>query len=183
MAAIQYYVAASADGYIADRDNGLGWLLAFGFEQFQAHYDEFFEDVGALAMGAATYEFILGQDEPAWTYRELPVWVFTRRDLPRVEGADLRFVRDDVAQAHPGIVESAAGRNVWMVGGGNLAAQFADAGLLDELLLTSMPVVLGGGHPVLPVARQLDLELAGTTPFPNGAVEFAYRIRHGDRAA
>ncbi len=182
MAAIQYYVAASADGYIADRDNDLGWLLAFGFEQFQAHYDEFLEEVGALAMGAATYEFILGQDEPEWAYGDLPVWVFTHRELRRVEGADLRFVRDDVATTHPRIVESAAGRNVWLVGGGNLAAQFADAGLLDELLVTYMPVVLGGGYPVLPVARQLDLELVRTTPFPSGAVEFAYRVLRGGRA-
>ena len=111
------------------------------------------------------------------------MWVFTHRGLPGVEGADLRFVRDDVVAAHPRIVESAAGRNVWMVGGGNLAAQFAAAGLLDELLITYMPVMLGAGSPVLPVGRQLDLELTGTTPFPNGAVEFAYRILRDGRTA
>ena len=179
MPVIQYYVAASADGYIADRDNDLGWLLSFGFEQFQARYDEFFAGVGALAMGSATYEFTLGQPEAEWAYGALPVWVFTHRDLPRVAGADLRFVQDVVAAAHPRIVESAAGRNVWLVGGGNLAAQYADGGLLDELLITYMPVLLGGGHPVLPVARRVEVELAGTTPFPNGAVEFAYRVRRG----
>ena len=174
----QYYVAASADGFIADRDNGLDWLLAFGFAEFQAHYDAFLAGVGSLAMGSATYQFLLEQDEP-WPYGELPVWVFSRRELPSVEGADVRLVQGPAAEAHPRIVGSAGGRNVWLVGGGVLAAQFADAGLLDQLLITYMPVVLGGGHPVLPANRPLDLRLEGTTRFPSGAVEFAYSVTRG----
>jgi dihydrofolate reductase len=175
MATVQYYVATSADGLITDRDGGLEWLLAFGFEEFQAHYDAFLSGVGALVMGSATYQFLLDQDDP-WPYAELPTWVFTRRDLPRVEGADVRLVQGSPAAHHRGLVDSAGGRNVWMVGGGVLAAQFADAGVLDQLLVTVMPVVLGGGRPVLPVDRPLDLRLTGSTPFPSGAVEFAYHV-------
>jgi dihydrofolate reductase len=182
MSRIRYYVAASADGYIADRDNDLGWLMAFGFEQFQAHYDAFMADVGALVMGAATYEFIL-REESGWSYAQRPTWVFTHRRQPRIDGADLRFVQGDVAAEHPRIVESAGGKDVWLVGGGAVAAQFADAGLVDELLVTYLPVVLGGGFPVLPVARQLGLRLEGTTPFPDGAVEFAYAIDRTPRGA
>jgi dihydrofolate reductase len=171
--ATRYYVAASADGFIADRDDGLEWLLSFGFEEFQAHYDAFFADVGALVMGAGTYDFMLDQE---WPYVELPVWVVTHRERPGREGADVRFVQGPVTDLHPRIVESARGRDVWLVGGGNLAAQFADAGLLDQLLVTYMPVVLGAGRPVLPVSDHLDLRLEGTTPFPSGAVEFAYSV-------
>ena len=182
MSATVYYVAASADGYIADRDNRLEWLLSFGFEQFQAHYDAFMTGVGALVMGSATYEFILGQDEPEWPYTGLPVWVVTHRQLPSVEGPDLRFVQGTVDELHPRIASSAGERDVWLVGGGNLAAQFADAGLLDRLLITYMPVMLGAGYPVLPVSRQLDLQLERTTPFPSGAVEFAYAVRPSEQA-
>jgi dihydrofolate reductase len=182
MAAVRYYVAASADGFITDRDGDLAWLLAFGFDEFQAHYDAFLAGIGALVMGSATYEFLLGQDDP-WPYGDLPTWVFTRRRLPVVTGADVRFVQGPPAEVQPRIAESARGRDVWMMGGGVIAAQYADAGLLDELLLTTMPVVLGGGQPVLPVTRRLDLRLARTTRFPSGAVELAYSIGHGQESA
>src|SRR5215213_9272745 len=175
MSTVQYYVATSADGFITDRDGGLEWLLAFGMAEFQARYDTFIADVGALVMGSGTYQFMLGQDEP-WPYGELPTWVFSSRLLPRIEGADVRLVQGSPAEHRSRIVDSARGRNVWMVGGGVLAAQFADAGVLDQLLVTVMPVVLGGGRPVLPVDRPLDLRLTGTYPYPSDAVECAYSV-------
>ena len=172
MSRTQYYVAASADGYIADRENHLDWLLQYGFEAYQEHYDAFVADVGALAMGASTYEFVLDQGD--WAYGDLPVWVFTHRDLPRIEGANLQFVSGAVALHAEAVLGSAGGRNLWLVGGGRLAAQFADAGLLDELWLTYMPVVLGGGHPVLPTATARDLRLQRTTHFEGCAVVLRY---------
>jgi dihydrofolate reductase len=173
--AVSYYVAASADGFIADPDGDLEWLLAFGFEEFQAHYEVFLAGIGALVMGSATYEFLLAQDDP-WPYAGLPAWVFTRRELPTVPGADVRFVQGPPHAVHPRIAESAGDRDIWMMGGGVLAGQFADAGLLDRLLLTTMPVALGGGRPLLPVSRPLDLRLERTTRFPSGAVELAYAV-------
>lgn len=179
MSRTQYYVAASADGYIADRENHLDWLLQYGFEAYQEHYDAFVADVGALAMGASTYEFVLEQG--AWAYGDLPVWVFTHRDLPAADGADVRFVSGPVALHVQAVIASAGGRNLWVVGGGQLAAQFADAGLLHELWLTYMPIVLGGGHPVLPTAAARDLRLQRTTHFEGGAVELRYVLEGADR--
>jgi dihydrofolate reductase len=179
MGRTQYYVAASADGYIADRDNHLDWLLQYGFEAYQEHYDAFLAEVGALAMGASTYEFVLGQG--GWAYGDLPVWVFTHRDLPRAVGADLRFVSGPVGAHADAVTDSAGGRNLWVVGGGRLAAQFADAGLLDELWLTSMPIVLGAGHPVLPTEAAHDLRLQRTTHFEGGAVELRYVLEGPER--
>jgi dihydrofolate reductase len=100
-------------------------------------------------MGARSYEFILGLDEP-WVYGDRPTWVFSRRDLPRVDGADLRFVSGDVRLHHKAMCNAAAGRNVWLVGGGDLVAQFVAHDLLDELWLGLAPVILGGGAPLLP---------------------------------
>ena len=180
MSRTQYYVAASADGFIADRENRLDWLLRFGFEAYQEHYDAFLAGVGALAMGARTYEFVL--EEGDWPYAGLPAWVFTHRDLPALAGADVRFVSGPVTGHAGALTASATGRNVWVVGGGELAAQFADAGLLDEILLTSMPVVLGGGHPVLPTTEAHDLRLQGTTRFESGAVELRYTLGGGGPA-
>ena len=82
------------------------------------------------------------------------MWVFTSRSLPGVPGADVRFVRGDVRPVHRQMAEAAAGRNVWLVGGGELVGQFHDHGLLDEIVVQITPVTLGAGRgaPLLPRA-------------------------------
>jgi dihydrofolate reductase len=102
--------------------------------------------------------------------------VFTHRRLPVVEGADIRFTTDDVGAVHEAMVRAAAGKHIWLIGGGNLVAQFVRRGLLDELLLGVAPVVLGGGAPLLPAAVRSPLELTGVTRFPRGFVELRYTL-------
>ncbi len=151
----QYYTATSLDGYIADAQNSLDWLFQLGQPDSMAdNYPRFVAKVGAVAMGSTTYEWVLEQEnmlaEPRrWPYK-MPTWVFSSRELPMVDGADIRFVRGDVAPVHAEMVEAAAGKNVWLVGGGDLVGQFYDAGLLDELILSVASVTLGGGAPLLP---------------------------------
>jgi dihydrofolate reductase len=177
MAIIQYYVASTIDGFIADGDDNLDWLLQFGFEDFQADYDSFMADVGAIVRGSTTYEWILGEGDQPWAYGATPVWVLTSRTLPPVSGADVRFFTGDVVDLHREALAAASGKNVWVVGGGNVAAQFADRGLLDELLLTVMPIVLGSGKPLLPISTVTEpLTLMETIPFPKGAVGLRYRL-------
>lgn len=175
----QYYVASSLDGFIADRDNSLDWLMQFGFEEFGARYEEFLAGVGAVIMGADTYEFLLN-DPAEWSY-SMPAWVLTHRELPAVGGADIRFAQGPIADVHAAAVAAAGGKNVWVVGGGNVAAQFADAGLLDELLVTLMPIVLGAGRALLPMARNTPLSATGTTAYPGGAIELRYTVGTAER--
>lgn len=173
----QYFVAQSADGFIADRAGRLDWLFRFdGAEGVRAHYERFMEGVGALVMGAATYEFVLGDLKSAWPYGARPTWVFTHRKLPAIPGADLRFVEGPIESRHAEMLASAGGRNLWVVGGGQLLAPLAAAGLIDELHLGIAPVLLGGGAPVLPVLRDLPLELDEVTRFGMGFVELRYRL-------
>jgi len=178
----QYYVAQSLDGYIAETDHTLDWLLKYdgdaGDDVSQATdgaYDRFYEQVGAVAMGSATYEFILA--ESGWPYEGIPSWVFTSRELPVPEGADVRFADGPVAPLHDEMTAAAGQRNLWVVGGGNLVSQFADEGLLDELLVTIVPVWLGDGMPTF--AKRLEgkpLRLIGTHPFKNGMTELRYEF-------
>ncbi|MFI7602874.1 dihydrofolate reductase family protein [Actinoplanes sp. NPDC049681] len=155
MAKTQYYTATSIDGYIADQHNSLDWL--FEVEDTDNPFAPFFQHVGAFVMGATTYEWVLEHDalldQPIkWAdyYGDTPAWVFTHRDLPRVPGASLTFVQGDVRPVHAAMTSVAGDRNIWVVGGGELAGSFADAGLLDEIILGVAPVTLGGGAPLLP---------------------------------
>jgi dihydrofolate reductase len=152
----QYYTATSIDGFIADPDNSLEWLLGITGEApgMEDDYPRFIAQVGAMAMGSTTYEWIAAHtgflDDPAqWEYT-IPAWVFSSRQLPRVDGPDIRFVSGDVGPVHAEMVAAAGDQNVWLVGGGDLVGQFDDRGLLDEVLLGVAPVFLGGGAPLLP---------------------------------
>lgn len=152
-----YYTASSLDGFIATPEHSLDWLLKQDFDPTgPMAYPAFIETIGALAMGASTYEWIMRHEQGRWDYTQ-PAWVFTHRALQLPEGADVRLTQADVREVHAEMTAAAAGRNLWIVGGGELAGQFADAGLLDEVWLQFAPVTLGAGAPVLP--RTLDLEL------------------------
>ncbi|GAA1057115.1 dihydrofolate reductase [Agromyces luteolus] len=172
---IQYYVAATLDGFIADEHDGLEWLLQFGMADFSDHYERFFASVGALVLGATTFEWVL-REGGGWPYGEMPTWVLTHRTLEAPEGADIRFAQGDVGAIADAATAAAGGRNVWVVGGGPVAAQFLAAGRLDELHVTYMPVALGRGRPLLPVSEVTPvLTLTGVTRLGD-AVEHVYRI-------
>ena len=167
MSLTQYYTATTLDGFIADPNHSLDWLFTRGQDRGGLlNYDEFIADVGALAMGRTTYEWILdhefaGRDPAEWTWPyEIPCWVFTNHELTAVPGAAVTFVRGDVAPVHARMLEAARGRNVWIVGGGDLVGQFADARLLDEVIVYIAPVTLGAGAPLL--SRRVELRLEET---------------------
>jgi dihydrofolate reductase len=153
----QYYTATTLDGYIADASHSLDWL--FTREQDRdgpLNYAAFIAQVGALAMGANTYEWVLDHEQGKWPY-ELPCWVFTHRELPVVHET-IELTADDVGVVHERLRAAAGDRNVWVVGGGGLAGQFAQVGLLDEVIVYVAPVTLGAGAPLLPVHVELRLE-------------------------
>ena len=153
----QYYTASSVDGFITDEHESLDWLLSRDVDaEGPMGYSGFRSGVGAMAMGASTYAWIRRNEDGPWPY-SLPCWVFTHRDFPAADDGDIRFTRAPVADVHAEMVAAAEGRNVWIVGGGDLVGQFADEGLLDEVWVQYAPVTLGAGAPLLP--RRLELRL------------------------
>ena len=151
----QYFTATSLDGFIATEDDSLDWLFPLG-DINDTSYPGFIANVGALAMGSATYEWMLRhathvaeQAGSAWPYTQ-PTWVFSRRQLPTIAGADIRFVQGDVKHVHAEMARAAGSKNIWVVGGGDLAGQFHDAQLLDEVLIQVASVTLGKGKPLFP---------------------------------
>lgn len=155
--ATHFYTASSLDGFIATDQHSLDWLLKQDIDHDgPMAYAAFEKTIGALAMGASTYEWVMRHEEGRWGYAQ-PTWVFTHRALEVPEGAAIRIAQGDVAEVHGEMVDAADGKDLWVVGGGDLAGQFADAGLLDEVWVQYAPVTLGSGAPLLP--RSLDLEL------------------------
>ena len=168
MSLTQYYTATSLDGFIADPANSLDWLFTRRQEDDgPMNYGDFIAGIGALAMGSTTYEWLLDHEfagkEPAewkWPY-DIPCWVFTHRQLPVVPDARVEFTSAEIATVHRELTAAAGDRSVWIVGGGDLAGQFADAGLLDEVIVLIAPVTLGGGAPLLPRRIELRLDEVG----------------------
>ena len=157
-----YCTATSLDGFIADDEESLSWLFTtpghaddpegrYG-DGDSLDYDHFIAGVGAVVCGASTYAWVhreLTRDgrEFAWPY-EQPSWIVTHRDLDLPAG--VRRFSGDVRELHAEILEVAGSKDIWIVGGGDLAGQFADAGLLDTVWIHQTPVALGAGKPLLP---------------------------------
>jgi dihydrofolate reductase len=135
-------------------------------------------------MGSVTYEWILDHLDVAgggtWPYQGKPCWVLSSRQLPLPEGdrVDVRVASAPVGELYSEMAAAAGDGVLWVVGGGSVASQFADAQLLDEVHVTVVPVVLGVGKPLF--ERRLSngaMQLTGTRRFTNGMVELRYRIR------
>lgn len=193
MPTTQYYCAATLDGYIADADDGLAWLFTYdgSYDGEDAEpgprgeggaYERFYEGVGALVSGSTTYEFVVDHlaDDSEWPYKGKPYWVLSSRELrvPQGEGVEVRVANAQVADLHEEMIASAGEGNLWVVGGGNVASQFAAGGLLDEVLVTVVPVVLGGGQPIFddPLPGP-PMQLTGTRTFDSGLVELTYAVK------
>ena len=181
----QYYAATSLDGFIATEKDSLEWLFPLG-DLNNSSYPEFISRVGALTMGSSTYEWIVhnekkvaSQTGSAWPYSQ-PAWIFSNRKLPIIKGKDIRFVSGDVRQAHAEMRSAAGTKNIWIVGGGDLAGQFYDAGLLDELIIQVGSATLGKGKPLFP-RRVLSpiLRLVSVCQMGAGMVELRYKVNKG----
>lgn len=160
MTRVVYFTATSLNGFIAESTasgDSLEWL----FEAEPAPEPELFADflapIGAIMMGSSTYRWILENEEilehpERWEqyHGKRPVFVFSTREQPVPEGVDVRVVSGGVGELFAEIEAAAGGRDIWISGGGELAGQFYDAGLLTELQFTFAPVALPAGAPLLP---------------------------------
>ncbi|WP_431246278.1 dihydrofolate reductase family protein [Leifsonia xyli] len=156
MGRIIFDTAATLNGYIADENDSLAWLFAVpgGEEPDESLLPS---DAAVMVEGRTTYEWVLRESgilahPEKWQefHGSRSTFVFTHRELPVPEGADIRFVSGPVVDALPAIREAAGDGDIWVVGGGDLAGQFFDAGALDELALSIAPAALTGGAPLFP---------------------------------
>ncbi len=185
MPRVIYNTASTLNGFIADDANSLDWLFEVESPD-AAHHEKFLAGIGVFVEGSTTYEWVLRQErllqEPhkwAGYFGDRPTFVFTSRDLPVPEGADVRFLDGSVEDALPAIIDAAGERDVWVVGGGDLAGQFLDAGALDEIQVSLAPAALTRGAPLLPrVVGARTLSLRGVEQRGQFA-HLSYDVRRG----
>lgn len=172
---LTYYVAASADGFIARSDGSVDWLESRPAGDYGA--EAFFGSVDTIVWGRTTFEGY-GMKPPGLESFGKGTRHIVLSHRPPPAGADPRVeFTSEPPKALARRLRAAQGKGVWLMGGGASAAAFLDAGELDELFVHIIPVLLGTGIPLFgPAPRDVPLRLLETKAFPDGVVRLRYAI-------
>ena len=184
MARIIFDTAATLNGWIADDRGSLSWLFEV---EGGTEPDPDLLPSGAtvLVEGSTTYEWMLREEDllahpERWqqVFGPRPTFVFTSRDLPIPRGADVHLVSGEVRAVLPRLREAAAGGDIWVVGGGDLAGQFLDADALDVIALSIAPVALPAGAALLPRRVGADRLRLVSARAAGQFARLVYEVRH-----
>ena len=167
MRSVRYCVAMSVDGFIAGPHGEYDWIAPDPSFDFGALWDRF----DTLLMGRRTFEVALTRFEMVEKMGKRVVVVSTTLDPAKHPGVTV--IRDSVAQAVAAL-KAQPGNDIWLMGGGVLFRNLLDAGLVDTVELTVIPVLLGRGVPLLPEGRRCALQLKGQKSYPNGTLLLVY---------
>lgn len=152
MRKVVLYIAASLDGCIAKNDHSLDWLFKSEGES-DSGYTEFFETIDTVLIGRKTYEQILVLDDGDFPYKDESCYVFSKSQSGSNEHAE--FVNEDVV-SFANKLKQQDGKNIWIVGGGDLLQEFMKEKLVDEIILTLAPTLIGKG---IPLFKEMDIEV------------------------
>ena len=146
------FIATSLDGYIAKKDDSLDWLFKVEGEGDNG-YSKFYETIDTIILGRRTYDWIIQHENGEFPYKNKECYVFSRT-LNQVD-EHVKFINEDIVRFTEKLTNK-KGKNIWIVGGGELIHSFLKEKLVDELIITVAPVVIGNG---IPLFKELDLEL------------------------
>jgi dihydrofolate reductase len=168
MRRVKLFIATSLDGFIARADGAVDWLYAdgdFGMRQF-------FASVDTTLIGRKTHDQMVAWGHPAYEGMDNYVFSRTRR---ADDGVPVRFVSGDLVE-FVGRLRRRPGKDLWLVGGGDLIAEFRERDLIDDIILSIHPVLLGEGIPLFPGRHDpLNLDLVGCTEYERGLLQVSYR--------
>lgn len=170
------HIAASADGYIAGPDGDLDWLTSRpdppGFYGIEA----FMKTIDTMVMGRKTYEASLGLG--AKFDPRTPTIVFSRQAPPADLPAGVEFANGAIGPFVSRLRER-AGKDIWLMGGGDLIAAFLDANAIDEFVISVVPVFIGDGVPLIARRhRHVPLTMHSVERFDDGLVQLHYSVHH-----
>lgn len=166
MRKLKLYTAVSMDGLIAGPNGEIDWLDEPSGEDYG--YTEFYESIDTTVMGMETYRLVLTADE--FPYSEKTNYVVTRSK--RADEPHVSFVSDDIVGFTRALKER-PGRDIWLIGGGQINTIMLNAGLIDEVILTSFPIALGAGIPLFgPDATRRSFRTVGCQTYPSGLIQW-----------
>lgn len=173
MRKIKLYIAASIDGYIADIGGGLDWLSAYPITtELNYGYDEFFNSVDTVLMGGRTYRDILNMDV-IYPYKDKISYIITRNKMNSPK-EDIHFISDNIIE-RVSELKKQEGKDIWLVGGGEIISILLDNDLIDEIIITIIPMILGAGIPLFPnTAKETTWKLHNTHSYSNNVLQVEY---------
>ena len=175
MKKIKLYIACSIDGYIARTDGDLDWLMEYPINSETNYgYDDFYQSVDTVIMGGRTYRDILNMDV-IWPYKDKTTYVITH--CPAESKENIHFISDNIIETILQLQKD-EGKDIWLVGGGKLITILLNENLIDEMIITTIPVILGDGIPLFPDnPRESKWKLVGSKSYKNGVIQITYNLQ------
>ena len=175
MKKIKLYIAASIDGYIARSDGDLDWLTKYPINSDTNYgYDDFYKPVDIVIMGGKTYRDILNMDF-VWPYKDKTTYVITHNPMGTNE--NVHFITENVVEEISKL-RIGNGKDIWLVGGGQLITILLNQDMVDEMTITTIPILLGNGIPLFPDnPKESQWELQNSMSYKNGVVQTKYKIK------
>jgi dihydrofolate reductase len=164
-------IATSADGYVARPDGDLEWLTSRPAPKGFYGMGEFMQSIDEKVLGRKTYEVSVQLGAKFDRH-----YVFSHQPPPTSVPSGVEFINDPIP-AFAKRLKNGKGKNIWLMGGGDIIASFLDAGAIDQFIVSIVPVFIGEGIPLIaPRHRHVPLRLHSVTPFPDGVVQVHYGV-------
>jgi dihydrofolate reductase len=168
---VKLFIGSSLDGYIAREDGFTDWL----YTDSDYGYTQFYDSVDAIMMGRITYDKFL-HSGMEYAHKDKKTFVFTQKSSGKTKGKgdNVHFI-EDVIEFAKELVQS-PGKDIWLVGGADIISIFLNAEIVNEIILSMHPIVLGKGIPLFKnIQRQLNLTLVKSIPYQNGLMQLYYK--------
>lgn len=176
MAKIFLYIATSLDGYIADINGNIDWLTKFNFNnEIQIFYDKFYSNISTVIMGNKTYQQIINELSPNfWPYEEKDTFVFTTNITKNNNKNNIFFLNKDIIKEVNKIKQNSK-KDIWVVGGSEIVNFLLKENLIDEIIITIIPTLLGNGIPLFK-SNNKNLILTNCNNMGDNIVMLQYKV-------
>jgi len=171
MRKVKLFIASSLDCYIAREDGSIDWL----FTDDDYGYTKFYDSVDTIIVGRKSYDQSLAFEE--YPYKGKKVYVFTRKKVRKNNNEqDVEYIDTNIQDFVTSLTQS-IGKDIWLIGGGEIVSVLLNAGLVDEIILSIHPIILGTGIPLLrDIQKEVNLKLENSLSFDSGLTQLYYKV-------
>jgi dihydrofolate reductase len=171
MRKVKLFIASSLDCYIAREDGGIDWL----FTDDDYGYTKFYDSIDTIIVGRKSYDQSLTFDD--YPYKGKKVYVFTRKKIRKNNNEqDVEYIDTNIQDFVTSLTQS-IGKDIWLIGGGEIVSVLLNAGLVDEIILSIHPIILGTGIPLLrDIQKEVNLKLENSLSFDSGLTQLYYKV-------